>query len=281
MSVVTFWSNGKEQTGKTISVAAIATYVSIQHNIKVLVVSTSDNDETLQNCFVKKHNSKSSLGMFAPKSSGVAMQNGMNGLVKMAKSNKVTPEIIRNYTRVIFNEALEILYGGSTEVMGEDMSQYYPDIISAANQYYDLVLVDLDTNIDPEIQRTIMKNSNIIVANVNQRLTSIDRFVEERKNDDILSSKKTLILLGRYDRFSRYSSKNVTRYMGEKKEVLTMPYNTLLFDMAEEAGVPDYFLNFVRNSNLDKDDRNYLFFQEIKRAVDAIQYRIQELQMKY
>lgn len=283
MSIITFWSNGKEQTGKTLSLAAIATYLSIEHNIKILVISTTDKDETLQNCFVPKQNSR--IGLFAPRSSNAAMQNGMEGLVRMARSNKVSPDMIRNYTKVIFNDALEILYSNQNNINDAEkdvnFSEYFPDIIKAANQYYDMVFVDLDTNIDYQVQRQILQDSNLVIANVCQKLSSIDRFIEERNKDEILSSKKTMILVGRYDRYSKYTSKNITRYMGEKKQVLSIPYNTLLYDAAEEAGIPDYFLNFVKNPNLDREDVNYLFFQEIKRAVESIQYRLQELQMKF
>ena len=31
MSIVTFWNSGREQTGKTLSIAAIATYMAIEH----------------------------------------------------------------------------------------------------------------------------------------------------------------------------------------------------------------------------------------------------------
>ncbi len=282
MAVITFWSNGKEQTGKTISLAAIATDMSIKHNVKILIISTSNKDETLQNSFIQKQHSKTqSFGMYAPKAASVAMQNGMDGLVKMARSNKITPDIIRNYTKVIFNEALEILYSGSiSKEEEEEINGYYPDVIKAANQFYDMVFVDLDSNIKPDIQREILQISNLIIANVNQKLSSIDRFVQERKNDPLLSSNKTLILLGRYDRYSKYTAKNITRYLGEKNQVLTIPYNTLLYDAAEEAGIPDYFLNFVKNRTLDKEDKNYLFFEEIHRAIDSIQYRLQELQIR-
>ena len=51
MSIVTFWNNGKEQNGKTLSVVSIATYMAIEHNYKILVVSTGFNDESLNNCF--------------------------------------------------------------------------------------------------------------------------------------------------------------------------------------------------------------------------------------
>ena len=124
MAIITFWSNGKEQTGKTLSLAAIATYMSIQHNMKILIVSTTDKDQTLQNCFVPKQNSIS--GLFAPKSSNAAMQNGMEGLIRMARSNKIAPKMVRNYTKVIFNDALEILYSNPKN---QDADGRYPLII--------------------------------------------------------------------------------------------------------------------------------------------------------
>ena len=51
MSIVTFWNNGKEHTGKTLAMAAVATYMGVEHNTRVLVISTSLNDDTLKNCF--------------------------------------------------------------------------------------------------------------------------------------------------------------------------------------------------------------------------------------
>lgn len=67
MSIVTFWSNGREQTGKTLSIAAIATYMAIEHNYRVLVVSTGYNDKTLDNCFWEEKKIKKSLGLFRTK----------------------------------------------------------------------------------------------------------------------------------------------------------------------------------------------------------------------
>lgn len=51
MSIVTFWSDGKEQTGKTLSIAAVSTYMAIEHNYRILVVSTGFKDDTLDRCF--------------------------------------------------------------------------------------------------------------------------------------------------------------------------------------------------------------------------------------
>ena len=102
--------------------------------------------------------------------------------------------------------------------------------------------------------------------------------MELREQNQLIKSKKALILIGRYDKYSKYNAKNISRYLGEKNQVLTIPYNTLFFEAAEEAGVPDLFLRFRKN--LDPEDRNAFFIEEVKRAAENIVYRLQDLQMK-
>jgi len=276
MSIITFMSNGKEQTGKTLSAVAIATLTAIQHNRKVLLVSTAKDSATLNNCFFPKQRNK-----FIPQNqfakNGIDnMQSGMSGLIRMAKANKIEPETIRNYTKVVFKDsALEVLLSGNEAE--EDISSYYPEIIKMANQFYDWVIVDLDEDIDIPTRRIIINDSDLIVYTLSQRLLSIDNFMIEKSHSKLLSSFKTIALVGKHDKFSKYTAKNITRYMGERSQVLTIPYNTLYFEAAEEATVPDFFIN---SRNVDKEDRNYLFIQEVKRAGEAINYRLQELKMR-
>ena len=277
MAIITFLNNQKEETGKTLSIAAIATYMAIDHNSKHLIITTSEKDERMKRCFWKKEKkSKISFGIFGPNKNNIFDQeNGINGLAKMAKSNKITPDVITNYTRVVFKDRLEILLG--PEQSGrEDIVELYPDILTVANQYYDRIFVDLDDNVPPEVSNKIVNMSDIIVVNLNQRLSSIDDFKEKKAEKPELKSAKVLLLIGRYDRFSKYNIKNITRYLGEKNQILTLPYNTLFFEASEEAGVPDLFLRFKKF--IDPEDRNAFFVDEVKRASDNIIYRIQSIQ---
>lgn len=54
MAIVSFWSNGKEETAKTLSIVAIATNMAIEHNFRILLVSTNYNDDTLETCYWPK-----------------------------------------------------------------------------------------------------------------------------------------------------------------------------------------------------------------------------------
>ena len=165
-----------------------------------------------------------------------------------------------------------------TPTDGLEIESMYPDIIKSANQYYDLVFIDLDNNVDDETKNTIIRDSDIVVINMSQKMKSINRYMELKDQDQTVNSLKSLLLIGRYDRSSKYNSKNITRYLGEKNQVLTIPYNTLFFEAAQEAGVPDLFLKFRRN--LDSEDRNAFFIAEVKRAAENIVYRLQDLQMR-
>ena len=274
MSIVTFWNNGREQTGKTISMVAIATYMAIEHNRRILVISTGHKDETLNNCFWKEKKQKKNMGIF-----GIAMEDGIEGLAKLVKSSRIQPEMITNYTKIVFKDRLEILkcYSGGRGQYDE-LRQVYPEIINAANKYYDLVLVDLDRQIGEETENRILKDSDLIVATIGQRLTSIDNFIELKKNNPMFQSSRTLILIGRYDKFSKYNIKNISRYMKERNNVLTIPYNTLFFEACDEAKVPDLFLRIRQTNNLE--DRNAFFLSEVKRVTENIVYRLQDSQRK-
>lgn len=277
MSIVTFWNNGKEETGKTLAIAAIATYMAIEHNYKILVISTGYKEKTLKNCFWEEKKIRRNLGLFGP-NTNIALEEGITGLSKVMNSNRLSAEDITNYTKIVFKERLEVLQSFSGEKIEYDnLKQLYPDIINLANNYYDLVFVDLDNELGEDLKNQIMENSNLIVATISQRLSSINRFMELKEEKPILNSKKTLLLIGRHDKYSKYTVKNITRYMGEKNKVLTIPYNTLFFEAAEEAKVPDLFLKIRK---IDEEDRNGFFLAEVKRTAENIIYRLQDLAMK-
>ncbi len=275
MSIITFWSHGVGQAGKTLSLAAICTYLAIEHNYRILVVSTGYNDETLNNCFWEKESKvKKNLGLFGP-NANTAMEEGIAGLTKIMRSNKLEPNHITNYTKIIFKDRLEILPGFEGELKEyKELRQYYPDLINLANSYYDLVFVDLDKYIQDDVSEAIVNNSNLIVVNLTQRLSMINDYMKLKEEKPVLNSKKALLLIGKYDKFSKYNIKNITRYLGERNKVSTIPYNTLFFEACEEAALPDLFLKFRK---IDSEDRNGFFIAEVKRTINNIIYRLESL----
>lgn len=285
MSVVTFVNSIEEKTGKTMSLVAIATNMAIENNNRILIISTTNRDDKIRNCFFQeKQVKKVRLGIFGENKSTIEGESGIEGIAKIARSNKLTPEIITNYTRVVFKDRLEIILGAiKKEKISEDEEEHeiaeeYVDLIRVANLYYDKVFVDLDNNLSEEIRNKILKESDLVVLSTSQNYTSLEKVKEYKENSEIFKQKRGLILVGRYDKYSKYNSKNISRYLEEKNQVLTMPYNTLYFEAAEEAGVPDLLLSLRKLS--DSEDRNAIFVEEVKRASEKIIYALKELQMR-
>ena len=285
MSVITFVNNIDEETGKTMSLVAIATYMAIHNNNRILIISTTNKEDKINACYFEEQQArKMRLGILGNRTSAIDSESGIEGLVKIARSNKLTPELITNYTKVVFKDRLEILLGADEKKRDisveedREITEEYINLISVARMYYDKVFVDLDDNLSEEIRQRIIDSSDLVIVNTTQNFNSLKKLKEKKENDQLLQSPRSLILIGRYDKFSKYNVKNVTRYLNEKNQVLTIPYNTLYFEATNEAGVPDLFLRFRKIS--DSDDRNAIFAAEVKRTAENIIYRLQELEAR-
>lgn len=279
MAIITFKSNEMKETAQSLSLAAIATYLAIEHNYKILVVSTSFKDKTLEECFWDADKKTAAL-MTQMGQSSVGIESGVEALMRVIASNRTSPEIVKNYSKIILRDRLDILPSPVIEEYKdyENIANAYPEIIQLANRYYDLVLVDLNKKMSEQQAENIIKMSDVVVVNLIQRLRSIENFIELREQEEFYKRKHILLLIGRYDAFSKYNIKNITRYLRERKLVGAIPYNTLFFEACAEGKIIDFFLKL---KNLDETDRNHLFIKETAEFSNSIIYKLQELQIKF
>lgn len=279
MAIITFCSNDRKETGQTIAVASIATYMAIEHNYKILVVSTSFDDLTLENCFWEYNKIRNS-STIKENTASVGLESGVEGLLKVLSSNRTSNEIVKNYSRIVLRDRLDVLLSPATRNYQEyvAITQNYNQILSIANRYYDLVFVDLSKTIPKQYAESILQASDIVFVNLSQRLKNLNDFILLRDANEFYQRRNVMLSIGNYDEDSKYNKKNITRYLKEKKELLVVPYNTLLFEACSEGNIIDFFLK-VRNLS-DSSDKNSRFVKEMKEIDTSIMYKLQELQMK-
>lgn len=264
--------------GTTSSCIAYATQLAIQHNIKVLLVSTSLNDNLINESFWPEKKKKS-FSLFSGSSRGREVEtSGIVGLDRMLRSNKISPELITDYAKIVLTNRLEILLG-----VENDQEQYnqikekYAQIISLAGKYYDVVIVDLDKNIGRQAEIDILNLSDIVVALVPQRAKKIEKINNLIKEGSILNEQNTVLTISKYMEDTKYNAKNITRNLLRKKDLInTIPYNNLFFESTQEGTVIDLFLNLMR---IKEKDNNYNFIEEIKRLQETVKGKIEILQM--
>ena len=278
MPIVSFWSSTKRETAQTLSMIAIACHMAVENNTKILMVDTNFNDPTIKTAFFPEFDNSTKRAIKKLNAGKIDIGSGIEGLAKLLASGKNCGEVITDYSKVIYKGRLEAIlsYFSNDETEIARIRQAYKDLIKQANQHYDYVFVDVPKGLDNSFTNEILNISDVIVFNITQRQRDIDDYLKIKTNNPIFKSEKMLPLIGRYDRYSKFTKKNIARDIGEKKEIPAVSYNTLFFENANEGQIGDYFLKF-RKSLISSNDRNAVFVDEVANVADRVVFKTQEV----
>ena len=205
MAIISFWNESEKENGQTLAILALANQMAIEHNYRILIVDGTFHDTTIEKAFWKKKENKTLQQLNAGK---IDVSAGTEGLISAVASNKATPEIITNYTRIVFKNRLDVLLGLKTEIVEdhEKSMMLYKDLVTAANKYYDMVMIDLSKGLKRGSTKALLEKSNVIVYTMPPNLTNIDNYrMLREKKDSIISKNKVMPLLSKSDEDSSYN----------------------------------------------------------------------------
>lgn len=280
MAIVTFWSNTEKETAQTLSMIAIASHIAVENNSKILIIDTNFDDTTIKNAYWQE-TTNSTRKMIKELSGGkLDIGSGIEGLSKVIASGRSAGNVISDYSRVVFKGRLEAIlsYIGGNEDDKRRIKSEYKELIKLASSQYDYVFVDIPKGLKDPFITEILNISDVIVYNITQRLRDMDDYIKLKEEDPLFKTNKILPLIGRYDKFSKYTKKNIARYIGERKDIPAVSYNTLFFESANEGGIGNYFLKF-RKSLISSSDRNASFIDEVGNASERLIMKTQEVLM--
>lgn len=272
MPITTFWSNNKETIGQTVSAASMATEMAIEHNYRVLLISADFNNTTMLDCFGAQEFNKEILKGLIRKPQ-INLDSGINGLLKMASSNRVTPEIIHDYTKIVYENRLEVLYS-PTDINENDKKatmERMKNIIMNAARYYDQVIVDLRKGLETSEQLEILALSDVIVFNINQRMDRITEALQIKEMNGLYD--RVVWNICKYDKNSKCNTKNLLRTVLKRQTICETPYNTLIYDACGDGKIAEMLLNF---RTLRDEDENLTFINRIKELQEAVLLKYQE-----
>jgi len=265
MPIVSFWNPVENAASSTTSsIVAVSSMLWWKGKYKTLITQTHYNDFTLESAFfnMDKLGSKGSLDI---------ADTGVDALDRLLRSNKLAPESIPNYSKGISAESrLELLYG----TFKNDLDSYariletFPTIIDYANQYYDIILLDLNKGTSNEQINKLLQKSDLIVLTMNQSMLHLKKVFAAMENLKILQEKPVIPVIGKYDKYSKYQERNIARVFNYKKKMYTIPYNTQFFDACNDGTVAKFMIE-NRKANVALD-RNGFFIGETEKLVDAI-----------
>ena len=278
MSIITFTNNNLNETGQTLAASAVATCMAIEHNYRILLMCTDFNNNTMEGCFFNQYRKKQT-GLFRNVRGGSDISNGMEGLIRVFASNRASSDVIKSFARPVLSDGrLDILPAPKTKDLKEyrNLSVYFSQIAEFANQSYDMVLVDLAKEAKEEDKNKLYDKSSVLVMGLIQNMESIEGFAKRKAENNYYQKNNILLCVDKYNQNSKYTSKNIARYLNEKDVPVTVPYNILYSDSCSEGLIIDYILS-VRQLTFIEGKDGY-FYECLKDAVNKIDYKRKEVE---
>lgn len=262
MAQVAFWSPNGSKTGSTSLLASVASVVALERDYTSLILSTNYMDNSLEKSFIN-------VGKLKARSSIDFTDVGLDALERLIKSNKISVENLVDYTTPILKGRLDLMFGiqkNSQETYNKIL-ELLPGVIKCSSTVYDITFLDIVSGQPDDRVKTILEMSDVIVVNVDQSMNSLEDFFENVTKSNLLKSKKVILVIGRYDRYSKYNSKNLAKYFKYKDKIFTLPYNTQFFDMQNDHRTLEFFIKYL---NVTPSDRNGFFVNEVKSLAEEI-----------
>lgn len=279
MPIITFWSNSDKAIGQTVSASIAATVMAMEHNYKVLLISADINNDSMEYCFGAQESNRDIVKSLI-KTPQINLNSGINGLMKLADSNRVTPEIVHDYTKIIFKNRLEVLYSPMNVIDEKEKTNLmnnFKSIIMNAARFYDQVIVDLKKGMKYSQELEILGMSDVVVENIEQGVKTIKNFIATNETKTLLNQNKVIWNICKCDKNSKYNSKNLTRNILRKQAIYETNYNTLVLEAAQEGNLAELLIRF---RTLKTEDENSLFVSKAKELVEGILLKYQETRMR-
>lgn len=278
MPIISFVNRDVRETGQSLSVAAVASVIAIEHNYRVIVISTDFNDRTLEESFYQesRSNATSFLKNMSTKISDIS--SGSEGLIRTFASNRASADMIKSYTKPILKDRLDVLPALKTTDYKNyiNLSTYFSQIADVANAAYDMVIVDVSQDIPKDLQMRILNISDLVLVGVNQSAVSVSNFFKLKQSEPFFQKNNVVVQIGKYNPFSKFSAKNVGRFLKEKDVPWFVPYNINFSDNCSEGKVIPYLLS-AKMIN-DQNNLDSSFYTSVCTLVDSLDYKVKELQ---
>lgn len=250
------------QVGNTANCMALASLIGLEYDIRTLVGQTHFNATDMEEgLLTKKVNKLGSILEFS--------DNGIDALERLARTNRLTPENVKNNAVVLEADRLDLLPGTTKldEELYANMSDVIPAIFQSAKQFYDNVILDLHSGPNNSLTNALLNNSDLIVVSLSQNLNVLERFFAKENWPSALHDKPFIILLGQYDPHSKYTAANIKRHFEWKQPIYTIPYCTGYRDAINDKDVLGWFR---RNRNINKRHMSYSFIQGVREVSEVI-----------
>lgn len=192
--------------------------------------------------------------------------NGMDALIRMIKSERITKEMIESSAVDLYQNRLHLLPATSIRNHAMFESTVLPALIyciNAIQAYYDYTFVDLG-DITVEQGDRWIQQADIIVWNLSQNRTVLEELKVPKESDRT----KMFYVIGNYDPCSQYNVNYIRKKLNVSwKQIGVIPYNVMFKDAISDGSLIKYISQIVNSS---KDEINHYFYCELEKTTTKL-----------
>jgi len=262
MAKIVFWSPEEGKSGCTHVAIAVSSLLGITHNISSLLIDANSNAKKIESSYTY-YNDLVNANSFNDSNLG------MNAIMRLINSNKLSPDIIQNYSKPVLKGRLDVLYSATANTNTETRENLLsiPLIAKNANEVYDVVLMDLPKTTTDDSVIKLMEQSDIIVCVVPQEIEKLNNFLKKIDQIDNIKEKQKIYVIGDYESGSRYNLHNLKLKYRIPDPCFVLPHNYLFTDACNDGNVLDFLYS---NLNAQSGDYNGNFMLKTTEIVEEI-----------
>ncbi|MGY3386799.1 hypothetical protein ACVWZB_004753 [Paenibacillus polymyxa] len=263
MAIIAFWSPDHGR-GNTANAVAVGTMMGLDYDIRTLIAQTQSNRTNLETVFMKAKEVQF-RNLINPVSSGI------DNLERLVKSRRLSAESISNNAISLESGRLDLLKGTQKKVDSEEYPAIAAAIFSEAKRYYQSIVLDLHSGHKDGVTKQLVKEADLVVVNLSQDRFLLERFIRQEDWPEELENKRKIILIGQYDKNSKYNLSNIKRNFKVQDPLFGLSYCPGYRDAFNDMDVLNWFR---RTRNAGKNHPSYLFFQELRKVTKELLVQI-------
>ncbi|WP_458630567.1 hypothetical protein [Paenibacillus sp. CMAA1364] len=260
MGTVAFWSPLLGGSGNTAHALTVASMIGLEYRTKLLLGHGGKWEERIEKGI------QETTMRLDDRLVTTYKECGMDALERLCLNRRLNKENIRDYTTPLMYGGIDFITGNAKKegTLPGYRCTLIPSILSMANQYYDLNLMDAGCGCDELDKRgdgAILSSADLIVVSLTQNIQTLEAFFSGSNLPPELQHKPYMLVIGKYDRHSHTTIQHIKRRFGYHGSIHGIPYSTDLLDAWNMRAVLP-FMHRSRHKNTHQSA--YPFYESIR-----------------
>lgn len=233
---ISFWSNMHGQGAASVTTAAVASAIAQKTALKTLIAHNHIERSALEGyLFKESRQGESTIRTLS--------NQGIDALLRLMKNGRLKSEMIADYTySILKNHRMDLLVGTEKKQrMAPEDQELFLSILSCAEDFYDLIIIDVHSGLKENNSLKILQSSDVIVFCINQNSFLLGDFTALLDEYEFLKRKRAVYVLSRYEKHGGMTIGNIARRYGIKRDsIFEIPNSSRLQDALNTGRVYEY-----------------------------------------